>query len=44
MPSKEEVRKVVFALSGDSTSGPDGFSGLFVQSFWENIGEDITKR
>ncbi|KAG5612985.1 hypothetical protein H5410_024266 [Solanum commersonii] len=43
MPTKEEVKMVVFALNGDSTSSPDGFSGLFFQCCWELIGEDITK-
>ncbi|XP_075083451.1 uncharacterized protein LOC142167191 [Nicotiana tabacum] len=37
----EEVKNAVFALSGDSASGPDGFIGLFYQHCWEIIGEDI---
>lgn len=29
IPSREEVKLVVFALNGESASGPDGFSGQF---------------
>jgi len=43
LPSHDEVKKVVCILNGDSACGPDGFSGLFFQSCWEIIGEDITK-
>jgi len=34
MPSKEEVKQVVFSLNDDSASGQDGFSGQFFQSCW----------
>ncbi|XP_059310068.1 uncharacterized protein LOC132061235 [Lycium ferocissimum] len=30
-PTKEEVKQAVFELNGDSTSGPDGFTGIFYQ-------------
>ncbi|XP_075084877.1 uncharacterized protein LOC142168116 [Nicotiana tabacum] len=40
-PSFEEVKHAVFTLSGDSASGPDGFTGLFYQHCWEIVGEDI---
>ncbi|XP_060200867.1 uncharacterized protein LOC132629156 [Lycium barbarum] len=40
-PSKEEVKQAVFALSGDSASGPDGFTGLFYQNCWEIVGNDV---
>ncbi|XP_059295549.1 uncharacterized protein LOC132048883 [Lycium ferocissimum] len=33
--------KAVFGLSGDSASGPDGFTGLFYQHCWEIIGNDV---
>lgn len=36
-----EVKDAVFALSGDSASGPDGFTGLFYQTCWDIVGEDI---
>ncbi|XP_070040911.1 uncharacterized protein [Nicotiana tomentosiformis] len=31
IPKKEEVKVVIFALSAESSSGPDGFTGLFFQ-------------
>nr|XP_016471225.1 PREDICTED: uncharacterized protein LOC107793393 [Nicotiana tabacum] len=40
-PTLEEVKKAIFALSGDSTSGPDGFTGLFYQKCWNIVGADI---
>ncbi|WMV24107.1 hypothetical protein MTR67_017492 [Solanum verrucosum] len=43
VPSRDEVQTVVNELNGDSTSGPDGFSGTFFQASWEIIGDDITK-
>ncbi|XP_070041117.1 uncharacterized protein [Nicotiana tomentosiformis] len=41
LPTIEEVRAAVFELSGESSSGPDGFSGLFYQTCWDGIGSDI---
>ncbi|XP_060170611.1 uncharacterized protein LOC132601548 [Lycium barbarum] len=41
MPTLEEVKKVVFALSGDSACGPDGFSGIFYQKCWNIVGADV---
>ncbi|XP_060181187.1 uncharacterized protein LOC132610801 [Lycium barbarum] len=38
MPTLEEVKNVIFALSGDSACGPDGFSGLFYQKSWNIVG------
>ncbi|XP_075101596.1 uncharacterized protein LOC142177036 [Nicotiana tabacum] len=32
LPTIEEVRAAVFELSGESASGPDGFTGLFYQT------------
>ncbi|XP_075091457.1 uncharacterized protein LOC142171669 [Nicotiana tabacum] len=40
-PTIEEVRAAVFELSGESASGPDGFTGLFYQTCWDVIGADI---
>jgi len=42
LPSKEEVKEVVFALNNDSASGPDELSGHFFQTCWDIIKEDIT--
>lgn len=40
-PTKEEVKKAVFGLNGDSVGGPDGFNECFYQTCWEIISEDI---
>ncbi|XP_075091576.1 uncharacterized protein LOC142171774 [Nicotiana tabacum] len=37
----EEIKGAIFELSGDSVSGPDGFTGKFYQDCWEIIGFDI---
>lgn len=31
MPTREEVKGAVFDLSGESASGPDGFTDMFFQ-------------
>ncbi|XP_019225001.1 PREDICTED: uncharacterized protein LOC109206620 [Nicotiana attenuata] len=41
MPTFEEVKGDVFELSGESASGPDGFTGLFYQTCWDIVGRDI---
>ncbi|KAH0698682.1 hypothetical protein KY284_012897 [Solanum tuberosum] len=41
LPTKDEVKNVIFALNGDSASGPDGYSGQFFQSCWEIVKQDI---
>ncbi|XP_070055358.1 uncharacterized protein [Nicotiana tomentosiformis] len=41
IPTIEKVKAAVFALSGESASGLDGFTGIFVQECWDIIGEDI---
>ncbi|XP_070049105.1 uncharacterized protein [Nicotiana tomentosiformis] len=41
LPTIEEVRVAVFELSGESASGPDGFTGLFYQTCWDVIGAHI---
>lgn len=43
IPSKEEIKEVVFSLNGESTGGPDGFSSMFFQSCWRIIGDDIQR-
>ncbi|XP_059315388.1 uncharacterized protein LOC132065996 [Lycium ferocissimum] len=40
-PTMEKVQKAVFELNGDSTCGPDGFSGIFYQKCWEVIKADV---
>ncbi|XP_019240114.1 PREDICTED: uncharacterized protein LOC109220105 [Nicotiana attenuata] len=41
LPTKEEVRKAVYGLNGDSAGGPDGFTGAFYHTCWDIVGEDI---
>ncbi|XP_075095162.1 uncharacterized protein LOC142173464 [Nicotiana tabacum] len=36
----EEVKASVFELSGESASGPDGFTDMFYQTCWDVIGTD----
>ncbi|XP_075087611.1 uncharacterized protein LOC142169621 [Nicotiana tabacum] len=39
----KEVKGAIFALSGDSASGPDGFTRVFYQHCWDTVWEDIFK-
>nr|XP_009759375.1 PREDICTED: uncharacterized protein LOC104211932 [Nicotiana sylvestris] len=41
LPTMEKIKAVVFALSSESASGPDGYSGLFFQVCWDIVGKDI---
>ncbi|XP_059311009.1 uncharacterized protein LOC132062452 [Lycium ferocissimum] len=41
IPSEDEVKRVVFSLNGESAPGPNSFTGIFYQSCWEIIIEDI---
>ncbi|XP_041995797.1 uncharacterized protein LOC121745917 [Salvia splendens] len=40
-PQEKEVRDAVFGISGDSVSGPDGFTLLFFQHCWDTVGRDV---
>lgn len=40
-PTIEEVKEVIFALSGESDSGPNGFTSIFYQECWDIVGDDI---
>lgn len=42
-PSIGKPRRSCFELNRDSSSGLDGFSGHFIQSCWEVMGEDLYK-
>lgn len=39
----EEIRKVFFSCSASKAPGPDGFSFLFYQTFWDLISSDFMK-
>jgi hypothetical protein len=41
LPTPEEIRASVFALSKDSASGPDGFNGTFYRCSWPIIQADF---
>nr|XP_027127799.1 uncharacterized protein LOC113743944 [Coffea arabica] len=41
VPSMEEVRRVIFAMDGDSAAGPDGYTGKFFTFAWDIIAQDI---
>lgn len=42
LPCEEEVKEVIFQLSGSSAAGPDDFTGLFFQYCWEIMVSDVT--
>ncbi|XP_059310157.1 uncharacterized protein LOC132061337 [Lycium ferocissimum] len=44
IPSEDEVKVVIFSLNGESAPGPDGFIGIFYQSCWEIIKDDIINK
>lgn len=41
IPSEEEIKDAVFFINPDSTTGPDGYNGLFFQNAWEIIKTDM---
>ncbi|XP_075084929.1 uncharacterized protein LOC142168166 [Nicotiana tabacum] len=41
IPNNRRVKNAVIALSGDSATGPDRFTGLFFQHSWDTVGNDI---
>ncbi|XP_019242008.1 PREDICTED: uncharacterized protein LOC109222052 [Nicotiana attenuata] len=41
LPTIKEVRTTIFELSGESATGPDGFTGLFYQTCWDVIVANI---
>ncbi|XP_071933856.1 uncharacterized protein [Coffea arabica] len=43
VPTLEEVRRVVFAMDGESAAGPDGFTGKFFTFVWDIIAQDVHK-
>ncbi|GJU60510.1 hypothetical protein Tco_1238276 [Tanacetum coccineum] len=43
MPSSEEIRSAVWACGSDKSSGPDGFSFLFLKKYWDYFKGDVEK-
>ncbi|KAL4291122.1 hypothetical protein GQ457_14G012230 [Hibiscus cannabinus] len=39
--TEEEIRKATFDLGAFKAPGPDGFSGIFFQKFWETIKNEV---
>lgn len=40
-PDEIEVKEAIFALSGENASGLDGFTGIFYQTCWKIIKNDL---
>ncbi|GAU26607.1 hypothetical protein TSUD_102140 [Trifolium subterraneum] len=43
LPSHIEIENVVFNLNKNGAPGPDGFGGIFFQTFWDLVKEDVIK-
>ncbi|XP_027082422.1 uncharacterized protein [Coffea arabica] len=43
VPTEEEVKKVIFQMNGESSLGPDGFTGSFFTSCWEIVKGDVCR-
>lgn len=39
----EEIKEVGRQMGSLKASGPDGFSGIFYHSFWDNIGTEVNE-
>lgn len=42
IPSKEEIRSVVFLFDGSKALGPDDFPMFFFQHIWDVVGDDVS--
>lgn len=43
MPTLKEIKDADFALNPDSTPGPDGFTGIFVRTYWDLIENNLVQ-
>lgn len=41
LPTQEEIHNSIMRLDKDSAPCPNGFSGLFFQTFWEITKDDV---
>jgi len=41
IPTKAEIKNAVFALHKQGAPGPDGFGGIFFQTYWEIVKTDV---
>ncbi|XP_060198172.1 uncharacterized protein LOC132627088 [Lycium barbarum] len=41
LPNEEEIKQAVFSMSKESSTGPDGYNGMFFQSCWTIIKADL---
>lgn len=39
----EEVKTALFQINGRKAAGEDGLSGIFLQKYWNIVGESMTK-
>ncbi|XP_060962046.1 uncharacterized protein LOC115719437 [Cannabis sativa] len=40
-PSRDEIKRTLFAMSNHKALGPDGMSVLFFKHYWESVGDDF---
>ncbi|XP_061358638.1 uncharacterized protein LOC133302833 [Gastrolobium bilobum] len=43
VPSREEIRSVVFKMGKFKAPGPDGLQAVFFQNHWNTVGESVCK-
>lgn len=43
MVSDDEIKEAVFQMGSLKSPGPDGFSGIFYQQYWDVVGLDVCK-
>ena len=41
MPSGDDIKATVFSMDSSSAPGPDGFGGVFYQSCWNIVGDNV---